>query len=196
MEKVMANVAKVASPRLYTPSEVLEEPVKVPFTPYHLGPAFLIDAIASRKLDQYMLAVSSIALDLEGFLVLTLGLRYPLHGYAHTYLAATLAALALTFAAVSVRRLTGGRLKLLIGGEMRLVPILASALLGLWLHVSLDAPLYPDIRPFYPIQLNPLYDPSPSSYIDIYIYDACALSFPLALIAYGLRMLIRRFAKD
>ena len=32
-----------------------------------------------------------------------------------------------------------------------------SAVMGTWFHVLLDAPLYTDIRPFFPCDANPLY---------------------------------------
>ena len=32
-----------------------------------------------------------------------------------------------------------------------------SGVLGAWLHVLFDAPLYSDMKPFYPLQANPLY---------------------------------------
>jgi len=38
--------------------------------------------------------------------------------------------------------------------------IVAGAL-GTGLHVLLDAPLYDDIKPLYPIATNPFYTPSP-----------------------------------
>jgi membrane-bound metal-dependent hydrolase YbcI (DUF457 family) len=55
-----------------------------------------------------------------------------------------------------------------------------SGVLGAWLHVLFDAPVYTDIRPFYPLQVNPLYG---CLSIDT-VYVICAASFVPALIIY------------
>ena len=44
-----------------------------------------------------------------------------------------------------------------------------AGVLGTLLHVLLDSPLYDDIRPFYPLTANPLYNPALSSEV----YGVC-----------------------
>ncbi|MCD6537820.1 hypothetical protein J7L18_04335 [Candidatus Bathyarchaeota archaeon] len=51
---------------------------------------------------------------------------------------------------------------------------------GTILHVLLDAPLYSDIRPFYPITANPLYNPS----ISLLINGFCIFAGIVGIIIY------------
>ena len=50
--------------------------------------------------------VASVAVDLEPFLVVSLGLRYPLHGFFHSLVGGTLVAFALAFAMFKLHRFT------------------------------------------------------------------------------------------
>jgi membrane-bound metal-dependent hydrolase YbcI (DUF457 family) len=63
--------------------------------------------------------------------------------------------------------------------------MILSGVLGTWFHVLLDAPLYTDIRPFYPFQANPLY--GLVGYGAMYL--SCALCFipAMGLHFYGYR---------
>jgi len=48
--------------------------------------------------------------------------------------------------------------KLYLGGESRgLLSYVWAGVLGWVLHVLMDTPLYADIKPFYPLVVNPLY---------------------------------------
>jgi membrane-bound metal-dependent hydrolase YbcI (DUF457 family) len=49
--------------------------------------------------------------------------------------------------------------------RLNLASYLAAGALGTTTHVMLDSPLYDDIRPFFPFQANPLFDPSLSSWV-------------------------------
>jgi hypothetical protein len=48
----------------------------------------------------------------------------------------------------------------------------------------LDAYLYTDMQPFYPLTQNPLLNPSMFSYFEIYFI--CTISFIIALAMYGI----------
>ncbi len=37
------------------------------------------------------------------------------------------------------------------------IKTIISAVLGVWFHIVFDAPIYKDIRPFFPYESNPLY---------------------------------------
>jgi membrane-bound metal-dependent hydrolase YbcI (DUF457 family) len=41
--------------------------------------------------------------------------------------------------------------------EITLKTGIVSGVLGGWLHVAVDSPLYRDIRPLFPIEANPVY---------------------------------------
>jgi membrane-bound metal-dependent hydrolase YbcI (DUF457 family) len=53
------------------------------------------------------------------------------------------------------------------GNKWALKPFMVAGILGTTLHILLDSPLYVDIQPFYPIRMNPFYNPVLSS--EIYI---------------------------
>ena len=55
-----------------------------------------------------------------------------------------------------------------------------SGVLGAWLHVLFDAPLYSDVKPFFPLQGNPLYGLLPFNRV----YAVCAACFVPALLLY------------
>ena len=70
----------------------------VPFTPFHLGPGLLFGLLLFSYVDLPTFLVASVAVDIEPLLVLSLNLRYPLHGYLHTFLGRTIVAFLLAFA--------------------------------------------------------------------------------------------------
>jgi membrane-bound metal-dependent hydrolase YbcI (DUF457 family) len=135
----------------------------MPFTPFHLGPALLVGLIL--PMDLPLLLVASVILDIEPAYYMFISYPGYLHGFFHSYLGATLAGLALCFAA------------------MRMTPrpfgtTLTAALVGVYSHVFLDSFLYTDIRPFYPFQANPFYmTVSPAD-----VYSFCTFTFLPAFI--------------
>ena len=65
------------------------------FTPFHLGPALGLGLPLRRYLHVPTFLAASVVVDVEPLLVLVLGLDYPLHGYLHTFLFASLTGLLL-----------------------------------------------------------------------------------------------------
>lgn len=65
----------------------------MPFTPYHLGSAFFIGLLLSVIFDLPSLLISSVLVDIEPFLVLSLDLDYPLHGYVHSFIGGSIIAI-------------------------------------------------------------------------------------------------------
>jgi len=61
--------------------------------------------------------------------------------------------------------------------------ILAGSLIGVYSHILLDATLYPEMQPFYPLTQNPLLSQDPNR--DYIMYTACAAAFIIALAMYG-----------
>ena len=134
----------------------------MPFTPLHLGPALFLGMILLRYIDLPTFMVANIIVDVEPFVILTLGLHradslnLPLHGLLHTFLGGTFVALFLAFVMTRMSKFTASLMRL-IGLEQRPTPrkIYAAALSGVYLHILLDSLLYTDIRPFYPSSYNP-----------------------------------------
>lgn len=161
----------------------------MPFTPFHLGPALFFGLLLLKVLDLPTFLVASIIVDLEPFFVISLGLDYPLHGFFHTFLGGTIAALALALVMYWLNGLTGRLMKSFrLGQESSPGMVLAASLLGVYTHILLDAPLYTDIRPFYPLDVNPLLFTG----ISAHVYAFCALLFLAGIALYFVRLALQR----
>jgi membrane-bound metal-dependent hydrolase YbcI (DUF457 family) len=146
----------------------------MPFTPFHFGPNATIGFIAKKYIDLPVFVLVNVTIDIEPLLVMVFGLQYPLHGYCHTFLIGSLIGALFAIAAYLNKRFIL-RIMSMFGlpYEADFKKMLVSSVLGAWFHVLLDAPIYPDIRPFYPHTLNPLYGiVSP-----ITIYLVCSIFF-------------------
>ena len=158
----------------------------MPFTPFHLGPALLIGVVAASFLHLPTLLVASVAVDVEPLVVLLFNLDAPLHGPLHSFLGAAALGLAIAAAMYALE----GTLTPLY--EALAIPrhksgfkgYLAAALIGTWSHVLLDAPLYAEMRPFFPLSGNPFLDPG----LSFAVYGLCAMSFLLGSAGYIARV--------
>jgi len=135
----------------------------LPFTPFHLGPALVLGLPLRRNMHVPTFVIANIILDVEPFLVLLLGLKYPLHGYLHTFVGAIVTGVALGYIMYTANR----HLRFLweklfpepVAG-LDLKAFMVASVSGTLLHVLMDSPLYYDIKPLYPLLINPLYNPS------------------------------------
>jgi hypothetical protein len=153
----------------------------MPLTPFHWGPGSWIGLVLFKRIDFPTFLAGCVVLDIEPFLVIVLGLDSRLHGYSHTFLFGSLIALILAYVMFKLKRpvqkiMTFFKLQQNLGFSSFVI----SALLGAWSHILLDAPLYSDIRPFFPLTANPLYQVLSHNTI----YGFCSLSFILGLFAY------------
>ncbi|MEM3627184.1 MAG: hydrolase [Candidatus Bathyarchaeia archaeon] len=126
---------------------------------------------------------ANVIVDVEPFLVLFLGLRYPLHGYFHTFLLTTLIGSAFGYVMFLLERFPRPLYKVLLfekDESLSLRSFVVAGFLGTTLHVLLDAPLYEDIMPFYPITVNPFYNPSPTAEI----YRLCVWTGAFGILYY------------
>ena len=57
---------------------------------------------------------------------------------------------------------------------------MVSGFLGTMFHILLDSPLYDDIRPFYPLKTNPLYNPI----LSFEVYSFCVWTGILGIVCY------------
>ena len=130
----------------------------MPFTPFHLGPGLGLGLPLRGLLHVPTFLLASVIVDVEPFLVLILGLNYPLHGYLHTFLLAVLAGLVLGYIMSLLERFLQPLYRTFLletSNGLRLRSFVAAGVLGTGLHVLLDTPLYADIAPFCPITTNP-----------------------------------------
>ena len=144
----------------------------MPFTPFHFGPALVLGLPFRKYFHAPTFMVANVIVDVEPFLVLLLGLRYPLHGYLHTFLSAFLVGLALGCVMFLLERVLHPLYRVFLleaDNGLTLKSFGVAGVFGTCLHVLLDSPLYADIRPFHPLTANPLLDPA----LTLGVYSLC-----------------------
>lgn len=155
----------------------------MPFTPYHLGPGLCLGLPLRRVIHAPTFILANILPDIEPLLVLVFNLKYPLHGYLHSLLAAILMGGIFGYAMYVIEEFMQPLYKLLLLETSETLgswSFTVAGSLGALLHVLLDTPLYSDIKPFYPLMVNPLYNPLLTSCI----YTTCSLMLIIGLIYY------------
>jgi len=167
----------------------------MPFTPFHLGPALGLGLPLRKYMHAPTFILANVVVDVEPFLVLFLGLRYPLHGYLHTYILALALGLVIGYVIFLLERVFHPIYKTLLlepVDMLNLKSFLVAGVLGTTFHVLLDSPLYGDIRPFFPITDNPLYYPT----LSLVIYGFCVLMGIVGFIYYIVALVYRHKQTD
>ncbi len=130
----------------------------MPFTPFHFGPSGAVSLPLGKYVDVPVFVLASVVVDIEPLLVMVYGLDYPLHGYCHTLLVGSLVGLLWGCVACMLRpAIRFGMKTLHLKYESGPVKMIVSGALGVWLHIFLDAVMHSDVRPFYPLNINPLH---------------------------------------
>jgi membrane-bound metal-dependent hydrolase YbcI (DUF457 family) len=128
----------------------------MPFTPFHLGPALFLGLLLLRFLDFPTFLIANVIVDVEPLLVLVFSLDYPLHGFFHSFIGGTVVALFLALVMNRIRETVSPLLALFrVEQRSSLNSILCASMFGVYLHILLDARIYGDIRPLYPLNANP-----------------------------------------
>ena len=131
----------------------------MPFTPLHMGPGMAVKAIAGERFSLTMFGVAQIAMDIEPLVGIIRG-SPELHGWTHTYVAATLigAAVLLLARPLCVRivrwwnaELRRHRLDRLASSDgIGWGAAAAGVFIGTWSHVALDSIMHLDMAPLRP----------------------------------------------
>jgi len=130
----------------------------MPFTPYHFGPSACLGLPLNRHIDIPVFVLANVVVDFEPLIVMLSAYDYPLHGLLHTFLIGAGVGIIWAFAAYPLRKIFRAAMKILyLPYETSLMKMIVSGILGVWLHVLLDSFLYDDIRPFWPMVVNPFY---------------------------------------
>jgi len=160
----------------------------LPFTPYHFGPGLLIALLFLSFIDFPTFLIASVIVDIEPFLVLTFNLNYPLHGFLHSFLGGTIIALILAVIMTKIREYFTPIMSFFkIEQKISFKKILFASLLGIYIHILLDSPIYTDIRPFFPLDFNPFYRTTSLSGL---LQTICVWCFLAGIIVYIIRLII------
>lgn len=128
----------------------------MPFTPLHMGPGLLIKAVLQGGFSLMVFGWAQILMDIQPLLAMVTGAGQ-LHGFSHTYLGAALLG---AFSALSGKRLSEFGL-LVLGVAKKESPIriswpvaIASAFIGSFSHLMLDAVMHADVQPYFPFSAD------------------------------------------
>ncbi|MBW6451553.1 MAG: hypothetical protein K0B02_02380 [DPANN group archaeon] len=150
----------------------------MPFTPFHIGYALLIGLILLKNLDIFVFFIASVIIDIEPFMVLVMGLDYPLHGFFHSFLGGSIVAVFLIFLmSVLLKKYSFFNF---VNSENYIISskkVWFASFFGIYLHIFFDSILYLDIKPFSPLSYNPFYGVVSMSNI----YLVCTISLILGL---------------
>ncbi len=165
----------------------------MPFTPYHLGPGLFIGLVFLKFLDFPTVLIASVIIDIEPLLVLVFNLNYPLHGFFHSFLGGTIAAVLLAGIMRVIRKyFTPVMTFFKLDQDTSNRRILVSSLLGVYIHILLDSRMYTDIKPLFPLSFNPFYRSTSlpgltETLICVWCYIGAFITYTLYLVYYFLK---------
>ncbi len=157
----------------------------MPITPFHFGPGALVSVAAPRHVSFLSFCAANVLIDVES--LRNMVTHQPrIHTFFHTYIGASLAAVAIVALFIPARWLACRLPDSVLVDWRRLgvLPVAIGAALGAWSHVVLDSIMHADITPFAPLsETNPLYQAISSRTLHI----ACLISGGLAGAWFALR---------
>jgi membrane-bound metal-dependent hydrolase YbcI (DUF457 family) len=154
----------------------------MPFTPYHLGPSAFLGLTLRKWLDVPVFVLANVVVDVEVLVIKLLGLGWPFHRYTHTLLLGAIAGAIWGIAAYPLRHTLGKIMQMLrIPYQTGFRKMVVSGVLGVWLHVVIDAIYHPDVRIFWPSRAKPLYELISQGWVKA----ICVGSFVAAAIVYA-----------
>jgi len=130
----------------------------LPFTPYHFGPSGFVALTLRRWIDIPVFILANVIVDIEVLIAAILGLGYPIHRYAHTLLiGAVVGAVWGALAYKAKPAFEWAMQQLRIPYKTNFWKMVISGVLGVWLHVFIDAIYHGDVRIFWPSRAIPLF---------------------------------------
>ncbi len=130
----------------------------MPLTPYHFGPGLFIGLLFLSFIDFPTFLIANVIVDIEPIFILFFRLNLPMHGFFHSFLGGTIIALILTVIMTKIRKYFTPIMSFFkIEQKISFTRILFASLLGVYIHILFDSPIYTDIRPFFPFDFNPFY---------------------------------------
>ncbi len=148
------------SARVYAGEEqlIVTSEFAMPFTPFHIGPHACIAFPAAARLNGIVFIGANVIVDIEPLAVMLGHLDYPLHGYAHTLIVSAVLGGVWGMACYPLRsRISAMLHKVGLPAPDGRLSYFFSGLSGTWLHVLFDAIIYGEMRPLFPLSINPLY---------------------------------------
>ena len=163
----------------------------MPVTPLHIGIPGLFAYKFPKRLDIVAAIIGSVAIDVDFFLFLLIGT--PVHGYLHTIIGAAIIS-TLIIPLIFLLRTPIVKIKEWFGWDTDsdFKSISIGALIGTFSHVLIDAFIYWEMNPFFPIFGNPMWSASGQYYIFIVIYAFAGITTIALLILYIRRIVTKK----
>ena len=164
----------------------------MPFTPFHFGPSALVSLPLQKYIDVPVFVLANVVIDFEPLVVIVFDLKYQGHEYFHNFLIGSLVGILWGTAAYFGRGILKKIMRMLrLPYTASFRKMLISGVLGVWFHVIVDSIGYRDVKPFYPLDFNPMLGIMTRS--TVYLF--CMLSFiPAIMMVYVIRVLsLKRF---
>ncbi|MGA2915845.1 MAG: hypothetical protein ABSE89_07440 [Sedimentisphaerales bacterium] len=130
----------------------------MPITPYHFGPSGLLGYIFRKWIDLPVFVLANVVVDIEVLVVDLMDKSWPIHRYCHTFLIGAVLGAMWGFVAYLYLPLMTRLMKMVkIPYQTNAFKMVASGIIGVWLHVFIDGIYHYDIKPFWPVQKNYLF---------------------------------------
>lgn len=130
----------------------------MPFTPYHFGPSGFVGLAFRKYIDLPVFLLANIIVDIEVLVINLFGSRWPIHRCVHSLLLGAAAGAVWAYAAYPLRHLFEKIMqKIGLPYQTNLRKMVISGILGVWLHVAIDALYHSDVRLFWPSRARPLW---------------------------------------
>ncbi|MBI5000458.1 MAG: DUF4184 family protein [Euryarchaeota archaeon] len=162
----------------------------MPVTPLHIGIPGLIGYYFPKKVDIVAAIIGSMAIDIDFFLFLLLGT--PIHGCLHMLIGAAIVSIVI-IPLVFFLRAPMKRIKEWFKWDTysNFKSISLGALIGAFSHVFIDAFIYREMTPFYPLMGNPMWSAVGQYYIFIAVYALAGIA-TLALLTLYIRRAVAK----
>ncbi len=130
----------------------------MPFTPYHFGPSGFIGLALRKYIDIPVFVLANVIVDIEVLVLNLLGTGWPMHRYTHTLLLGSAAGVIWAILAYPLRHLFKKIMQLIrIPYQTNFRKMVISGVLGVWLHVVIDAIYHWDVALLWPSKARPLW---------------------------------------
>jgi membrane-bound metal-dependent hydrolase YbcI (DUF457 family) len=167
---------------------------KLPFTPFHFGPALFLGLLLSTAFDLPTFLIANVLPDVEPFTVVYFNVQgYPLHGFFHSYIGATILAVILALCMYLLRGFVGKIMKVFrLQQSSSFKKIVFTSFMGAYFHVFLDSFLYSEMTPFYPLPGN-VFSAYGSYTI---IYGFCGITALLGIVLYLYKISVQKVSEQ
>ena len=130
----------------------------MPFTPYHFGPSGFIGLVLRKYIDIPVFVLANVIVDVEVLVINLLELGQPIHRYAHTLLLGAATGIIWAIAAYPLRHLFKKIMQIIhIPYQTNFRKMVFAGVLGVWLHVVMDAIYHWDVPLLWPSKARPLW---------------------------------------